>query len=542
MKIKWNIIKLKDNKFLIQNVFSKNFLELVTLKTSFFKYYNPICSNNISSDNYNNASDAFKFSFLKLFEEVELKPEHIEIIEKEPIDVLIKYIDLSDKTLNREGIIHIKKDEEHGEIRYCVRSILENIPWIRKIFILMPNERVKYFKPIEEISDKFVYVKDKDFLGFESENSNVFQYNLYKMSNFGLSENFILMDDDYFIGKPIKKTDFFYYDEQQKKVLPSLINDYFYEINENNIKRQYYYFKYNKENINVHSSIGFRMFRITAYKLMIDNFKPPLINAEFTHNAIPLNLNDMKEIYDLIIQKYEDINKTLNSLKRTPYDIQTQLLSSLYLLNIKKRKVKRIPYAYYDIKDLKNQKVDEELFVINTSGNRLYRDKEYKFAKLFLEKRFNKPTKYETFFEEINLKDEEKEKNEENKKNEEKEENEEKKENEEKFLKEMAKKYFEIQNQTIKILVNKISENKELIQQQKILIENMNKKYNNLLSNFINIVIISMIVIIVYILSLIYKIAFKKIKFHKYFEKKAYKSNELNIGEESVKINNDPEN
>ena len=46
----------------------------------------------------------------------------------------------------------------------------------------------------------------------------------------------------------------------------------------------------------------------------------------------------------------------------------------------------------------------------------------------------------------------------------------------------------------------------------------------------------------VYILNLIYKIAFKKIKFHKYFEKKAYKSNELNIGEESVKINNDPEN
>ena len=63
---------------------------------------------------------------------------------------------------------------------------------------------------------------------------------------------------------------------------------------------------------------------------MIDNFKPPLINAEFTHNAIPLNLNDMKEIYNLINDKYEHVNKTLNSIQRTPYDLQTQLLYSLY--------------------------------------------------------------------------------------------------------------------------------------------------------------------------------------------------------------------
>ena len=80
--------------------------------------------------------------------------ESSEILNKEPIDVLIKYIDLSDPNLKREGIHQIKKDEDNGEILFAVRSIIKNIPWIRKIFILMPNEKVKYFKEPEEIKDK----------------------------------------------------------------------------------------------------------------------------------------------------------------------------------------------------------------------------------------------------------------------------------------------------------------------------------------------------------------------------------------------------
>ena len=115
--------------------------------------------------------------------------ENSEILEKEPIDVLIKYIDLGDPDLKREGIKQIKKDEDNQELKYCVRSILQNIPWIRKIFILMPNERVRYFKPQEEIKDKIVYVKDKDLIGFDSASSPVFQFNLWRMKDFGMSEN-----------------------------------------------------------------------------------------------------------------------------------------------------------------------------------------------------------------------------------------------------------------------------------------------------------------------------------------------------------------
>ena len=78
--------------------------------------------------------------------------ESVAIIDKEPIDVLIKYIDLSDPNLKREGIKQIQKDEDNEELRYSVRSILKYIPWVRKIFILMPNEKVRFFKNYSEIN------------------------------------------------------------------------------------------------------------------------------------------------------------------------------------------------------------------------------------------------------------------------------------------------------------------------------------------------------------------------------------------------------
>ena len=91
----------------------------------------------------------------------------------------------------------------------------------------MPNENVSFLKPKNEINDKIIYIKDKDLLGFDSESSTAFQYALFKLKNFGISDNFLLMDDDYFIGKQMKKTNFFYYDENIKKVVPIITTKYF---------------------------------------------------------------------------------------------------------------------------------------------------------------------------------------------------------------------------------------------------------------------------------------------------------------------------
>ena len=65
------------------------------------------------------------------------------------------------------------------------------------------------------------------------------------------------------------------------------------------------------------------------------------------------------------------------------------------LLNVKKRKVNSIPYAYYDLGAVHNKNLDIELFVINTSGDRIYSELQNKIAKNLLEKKFSKPTPYE---------------------------------------------------------------------------------------------------------------------------------------------------
>ena len=215
-KVLWKIIELKPHEFILQNQYNKKYLQKDKNKMKCSIDYFEIHENNINKK-------LFFFQFLKSSDENEYNNKHTKIVEKEPIDVVIKYIDLTDKTLNRTGISQIPKDEDNEELRYSVRSILRYIPWIRKIFIVMPNEKVKFFKPIEEIKKKIIYIKDKDLLGFDSANNQAFLFNYYKLDKFGVSRNFIYMDDDYFIGRPLKKTDFFYYDEKDKKVKPFLI-------------------------------------------------------------------------------------------------------------------------------------------------------------------------------------------------------------------------------------------------------------------------------------------------------------------------------
>ena len=126
LEVYWNIIQLSEDKFLIQNNYTKNFLEYIENRKSSY----PICSKNIfeitnnDTNNIANITDTFIFSFFKLCEEIHIKPEHIQLIEDEPVDVLIKYIDLSDKNLSRGNIKQTKKDEDNEELKYSVRSIL----------------------------------------------------------------------------------------------------------------------------------------------------------------------------------------------------------------------------------------------------------------------------------------------------------------------------------------------------------------------------------------------------------------------------------
>ena len=293
----WFILKINDNNYIIQNV------------NKCYIYYK---NNNLKCENIDK-NEASIFSLIKLYEELNHSEKDLELIEKEPIDLVIKYIDLRDPDLNREGIPQIKKDEDNQELKYCIRSILKNIPWIRKIFIILPNKKVRFLKDYKLIKEKIVYINDKDLLGFDSSNIYTFHFNFWRLKKYNVSENIILMDDDYFIGKPLKKSDFFYVEDG--KVNPAIITRSFKEetkdeilISLNNLKQKAKEAK-EKQNLDVY------YYTITNGFLLILRLlkKLKLIVPKFTHNALPCNLKDIKELYELVY-KSQFKSSTLDSI------------------------------------------------------------------------------------------------------------------------------------------------------------------------------------------------------------------------------------
>ena len=390
--IKWDLIKHESN-------LTKSGI-IYTIKNNYNNYY-LYYKNNIpalaSLPDDTIQLRNFQFRILKLYSEEEnIIPSNYEIVEKEPIDIFIKYIDLTDKNLKREGINQIVKDYDCEELRYSLRSIFAYIPWVRKVFIVMPNEKVKFLKPYDEIKDRIVYVKDKDLLGYDTANIFAFSFNLHKMEKFGISKNFIYMEDDFFFGKPLEKKDFFYYDEKEQKVFPFLANSMYSEINVIQNIGLYNYIDKQKEKIKVHGHRGWVYSVLGTDKYFIEKYTnlTNIIKGEFTHNAFPVNIDDLKEIFNEI-QGYQYINETLYSNVRHLMTLNQPEFHSLYQLNIKQRKVNSIPNLYINMEDSKMYMLRTDLFVLNTCGDNIPTEEDYKHLKSLMQKRFPGPTKYE---------------------------------------------------------------------------------------------------------------------------------------------------
>jgi hypothetical protein len=216
------------------------------------------------------------------------------------------------------------------------------------------------------------------------------------LRKFGVSDNFILMDDDYFIGKPINKSQFFYYDEDLKKVVPCIVSDDFRALKRNEVLSEYNLLFSKKDKIDPHTADGWRLHTAAVFKFFSQHYNQTLISGGFTHNALSLNIDDIKEVFDLIKNKYEYANENLYSKTRNVFNLQSQTMFNTYSLNIKKRKVNMIRRKFIDLRELRKYKnLDIDLFVINKSGENKYENKEYLYEKQVLNLKYNEPTKYE---------------------------------------------------------------------------------------------------------------------------------------------------
>ena len=190
--------------------------------------------------------------------------------------------------------------------------------------------------------------------------------------------------------------------EDNGKIYPAIITSDYYEMKKDLLIQQKIDIKKKRDSGDPHSSSGYRIMRKNSLLFLYDIFGDDnirygkkLIEPDFGHNAIPMKISDIEEIYKYIKNYYEHANIILNEKERSLYDLQYQTLYWAFVKNKYNRKVYKIPSEYYDInqsnKVLENKK---RLFVINTSS-RNYNQVFYTRERDVLGRLFPTKTKYE---------------------------------------------------------------------------------------------------------------------------------------------------
>lgn len=96
---------------------------------------------------------------------------------------------------------------DSGELKYSLRSVEKNAPWIRKIFIVTDDQVPKW---LDTSNPRVQIIDHKDIMPAESlpcYNSTILEHYLHKIP--GLSEHFIYSNDDMYINKPVSPDTFF---------------------------------------------------------------------------------------------------------------------------------------------------------------------------------------------------------------------------------------------------------------------------------------------------------------------------------------------
>ena len=98
------------------------------------------------------------------------------------------------------------------ELNYCVRSIANNAPWVRRIWIVTDDQTPVIARISPEFSAKISTVDHKDiFAGHANAlptfNSLSIETMLWRIP--GLAEHFLYFNDDVFLTAPVAKSDFF---------------------------------------------------------------------------------------------------------------------------------------------------------------------------------------------------------------------------------------------------------------------------------------------------------------------------------------------
>lgn len=122
-------------------------------------------------------------------------------------DMLNKRNEYAKKTGNTDQIKQVCRYKDNQELKYSLRSVEKNIPWVRKIFIITDNQVPSWLdvknSKIRIVDHTEIFPQD----ALPCFNSSAIEHCICNIDE--LSEHFIYSNDDTFVGKPLEK-DFFF--------------------------------------------------------------------------------------------------------------------------------------------------------------------------------------------------------------------------------------------------------------------------------------------------------------------------------------------
>lgn len=140
-----------------------------------------------------------------------------------PIDIVVPWVDDRDPLWRTERDLHLLQDGSSKKIRnfdvgedrfrswdnlqYIFRGIENYMPWVRKIHLVTNGQMPSW---LSLAHPKLNFVKHSDYIPdnfLPTFNSHVIELNLHRIPD--LAEHFIYFNDDTFVIRPMKPSDFF---------------------------------------------------------------------------------------------------------------------------------------------------------------------------------------------------------------------------------------------------------------------------------------------------------------------------------------------
>ena len=264
----------------------------------------------------------------------------MERVSNEKIDIVIPWVDGNDIKWQQEKAKYDKNTStmyddwtkstmryrDWGTLKYVFRGIEKNMPWVNKIYFVTCGQKPEW---LDTTNPKLVMVDHKDYIPnkyLPTFNSNVIELNFHRIKD--LSNNFIAFNDDFYVLRKTKQSDFF---RNGKPVHSAILN----VVMPDEITHPEYY---NTVILNKHFNKNevlkknfTKWFNVKYFPQIIRTFFllpwPKFTRLYETHLPLP----HKKEYFELLWDKEKDVlDKTCNNKFRGIEDVSHWLMSDWY--------------------------------------------------------------------------------------------------------------------------------------------------------------------------------------------------------------------